>query len=304
MEKSSTPSLVGVSVRSINDSNNPDFKGNRGPRVAEARSSPQLLEKIHSSTQLNKLNSAYTTVDELNREGALLTDDNDVDLDKVVQGDTEGAGDRRKTPLKRKKNVNNGNKALSSSSLSISSMISPSQSRSSLVTSTDPVHDHTGDGNAQAGAASAGDEDRIRNSYGEFITNRSHRPHLASGESYQSTQNDTAGEDAGAERHGRSSKREDASRGYLRSLSRSLSRDPQKKAHDQEQEDSRMYSTNNYRISQLDLENAPHVIKEEIEEEQDQGALMDDEGNEEYSEQLRESASKQLDNDKLQESDH
>ena len=91
-------------------------------------------------------------------------------------------------------------------------------------------------------------------------------------------------------------------RDSLRSLSRSLSRDP-KKTQDQDAEDARMYSTNNYRISQIELQNAPHVIHEESEE-QDQGALLDDEGNEEHSEDLVEAAEAKLKDGELKESHH
>ncbi|SCV04892.1 LANO_0G13718g1_1 [Lachancea nothofagi CBS 11611] len=307
---SSTPSLVGFSVRDTDDSNNPDFSDDRRPSVPGARSSSQLLEKIHSSTQLNKLETPYTTVDELNREGALLTDDNEVDLDQVVHGKLDDPGALKKALLKKKNKQataagisgnHRGRVPLPSSSTPsiASSSYSPSQTRSSsLVTSTDPVH---GSVSASRLGNTAGnfplrenekDNDKIRNSYGEFISNRSHRPHLAGGDSYQSTTGHES-EDSPRERSGRTSRKEDASRGYLRSLSRSLSRDPNK-AHDQEVlDDALMYSTNNYRISRIDLENAPHVIKEEIEEEQDQGALLNDEGDDQYSPDLQEAASDQ-----------
>ncbi|SCU90621.1 LAME_0E09340g1_1 [Lachancea meyersii CBS 8951] len=314
--ESSTPSLVGFSVRGIDDSNNPDFCDDRRPTVADARSSPQLLEKIHSSSQLNKLEGPYTSVEELNREGALLTDDNEVDLDSVVHGKLGDAEDLKKSLLRKKKKqqqhhhnhhqhqhhglqVPRGVSSSSSSSMSpsASSSHSPSQTRSSsLVTSTDPVHhSHAGGG---AGARATGnfalndDDEQIRNSYGEFIANRSHRPHLAGGESYQST-NSYESEDSSRERSGRSARKEEASRDYLRSLSRSLSRDPRKSI---EHELSRVHL-------KPDVEASSHVITEEIEEsneqagqdQEDQGALLNDERDEDYSVELQQAANHEED---------
>ncbi|SCU98751.1 LADA_0H15126g1_1 [Lachancea dasiensis] len=305
MDKDSrTPSLVGISVRSINDSENPDFNEEKRPGMG--RSSSQLLEKISSSSQVSKLDSAYTSVDELNREGALLTDDNEVDLDNVVHGKLHEADDLKKSLLRKNRRPRQNPKNVpgdSSSSVSVaSSSYSPSQSRSSsLVTSTDPVVQGSvakaragGNFNLSARDSDASfsghkSEDKIRNSYGEFIANKSHRPHLAGGESYQSTKHGDT--ESPTERSGRTSRKEDASRGFLRSLSRSLSRDPKKVQEREQLEDAVMYSTNNYSISRIDLENAPHVIKEEIEEEQDQGALLNDEGDERYSADLQEAAS-------------
>ena len=60
--------------------------------------------------------------------------------------------------------------------------------------------------------------------------------------------------------------------------------------------DSRMYSTSNYSISLVDLENGPKIIPETLEEEQEdaekEGVLMEDEGNEEYTKDLEEAANK------------
>ncbi|SCW02558.1 LAFE_0F09098g1_1 [Lachancea fermentati] len=280
MDNSSTPSLVGVSVRSINDTKNPDFCEGTRPSVAGARSSPQLLNKIHSSTQLNKLTTPYSTVDELTREGALLTDDNDVDLDQLITKKTEDISDMKKKQLRKKKlaKVHSPGETPLSSSLTRSS---------SLVTSTDPIDPTVSPSrDKRVGFDEKAPNETIRNSYGEFIKDSSHRPHLARGESYQTTK---GSDEEGEERSGRSSIRKGVSTGYLRSLSRSLSRDA-KAAHDIEEiKDARMYSTNNYSISQVELENAPHVIKEE-EEEEEEGALMNDEGNEEYSEELNNAA--------------
>ncbi|SCU97841.1 LAFA_0G13652g1_1 [Lachancea sp. 'fantastica'] len=310
--ESSTPSLVGVSVRSINDSNNPDFCDDRSRSVSEVRSSSQLLEKIHSSTQLNKLQGSYTTVDELNREGALLTDDNSVDLDSVVHGKLGDDDNLKKSVLKKKKkrqqeyqNTGKGESSgaqfgatQSSSSGSFTSPShSPSQTRSSsLVTSRDPLRNSNsqvhvnprstsnfahknGNGNGND------DDDQIRNSYGEFITNRSHRPHLAGGASYQST-NSYESEETPRERSGRSARKEEASRDFLRSLSRSLSRDPKRSVADHE--------LNSRVVQRPDFEGSgPHVITEEIEDEQDQGALLNDEGDEQYTPELQQAASRE-----------
>ncbi|CEP61693.1 uncharacterized protein LALA0_S03e08702g [Lachancea lanzarotensis] len=288
--ESSTPSLVGVSVRSINDSNNPDFCDDKSRSVSEVRSSSQLLEKIHSSTQLNKLQGPYTTVDELNREGALLTDDNSVDLDNVVHGKLGDEENLQKSVLKKKKKRqqggHSGNTATASSSSG--SLTSPSQTRSSsLVTSTDPLHNSSAMlHNANVSSTSnSNTDDKIRNSYGEFITNRSHRPHLAGGVSYQSA-NGYESEETPRERSGRSARKEEASRGFLRSLSRSLSRDPMRSSVVADHELTSRGAP--------DFEGAgSHVIEEEIEDEQDQGALLNDEGDEQYIPELQQAASKE-----------
>mgnify|MGYP001398814024 FL=1 len=88
----------------------------------------------------------------------------------------------------------------------------------------------------------------------------------------------------------------------MRSISRSLSRDPARKRGPtgdvsdvtEKLNNARLYSTNNYSISQADLENAPHIIEQTLEEEQEdeeeEGALMDDQGNEEYDKELENAA--------------
>lgn len=57
-----------------------------------------------------------------------------------------------------------------------------------------------------------------------------------------------------------------------------------------------MYSTSNYSISLVDLENGPKIIPETLEEEQEdaekEGVSMEDEGNEEYTKDLEEAANK------------
>ncbi|SCV03715.1 LAMI_0H10374g1_1 [Lachancea mirantina] len=280
MERSSTPSLVGVSVRSINDSSNPDFSDNASVSVAESRTSPKLLNKIQSSTNLSKTDSAYTSVDDLTREGALLTDDNDVDLDQVINrpGEPRVSGELRRAARRPRAAV----RAQYTSDVGLRRS---QHSSTSLVTATDPLHDSRNSRSSSVPAApGTAPNDKIRNSFGEFIPDKSHRPHLAHGDSYQNIHEGEEDE----ERAGRSSRREKPSTDYLRSLSRSLSRDARKTRAIEELKDARMYSTNNYSISRADLENAPHVIKEEREEEEQEGVLIDDEGNEEYPPELTE----------------
>ena len=72
----STPSLVGGSVRSVNDLHNPDFNEQVSSNLHPVRSS-HVLNKINS--QPNLADASYTSVAELNREGALLTDEVDLD---------------------------------------------------------------------------------------------------------------------------------------------------------------------------------------------------------------------------------
>ena len=82
-EKSSTPSLVGLSVRDINDDAN-DTAPLR-PSFLDMKSRSQSLGRIPLST--NTPDQRYRSVDELTREGALLTDEIEVDLDQVSKGD-------------------------------------------------------------------------------------------------------------------------------------------------------------------------------------------------------------------------
>lgn len=317
-ESESTPSLVGVSVRSINDINNPDFKDELAGHPVHTVSSSHVLNKIQSRPTI-PTNGPYTSVDDLNREGALLTDE--VDLEKVInateQLTTDDEKQRKLALLKKKKQLEaqkqKNRLTASSSSASISS-INSGDSRS-LVTSTDPIEDQInitstlekshqtrrGAGYAHLDAERAA---AIRNSYGAFIKNECHRPHLAGGDSYQSFhEKEPSFENEEDERSGRRTQRsvdKISSAEYLRSLSRSLSRDPAKKRHsvtsvNGTDDDGRFYSTNNYSISQADLENAPHIMQqtltEEEEEDQEQGALMDDQGNEEFSRDLEDAAS-------------
>lgn len=325
-KSTSTPSLVGVSIRSINDSNNPDFQDDLSGPIVHSVSSSHVLNKIQS--QPNTVNTSYTSVADLNREGALLTDE--VDLDQVINATEELTDDldkqRKLLLLKKKKELEKHKQknkiSASSSSASVSSSHSPDSKY--LVTSTDPVDDQINitstlkkghQSRRRSGIHTESEEESentIRNSYGQFIRNESHRPHLAGGDSYQSIHESESGldsldEERRNERSGRRSGRsgdKQSSTEYLRSLSRSLSRDPAKKritsnvVNDASQSlnNSRFYSTNNYSISQADLENAPHIIQqtlaEEEEDEEEQGALMDDQGNDEYSRDLEEAAAK------------
>lgn len=313
----STPSLVGVSVRSINDAHNPDFTDSPSKPNLHTASSSHVLNKITSQPSL--VDASYTSVAELNREGALLTDE--VDLDQVTNA-TELENDDEKQKqlqaLKHKKQQQEKLKqkskiSIDSSSTSLKSMHSV-DSRS-LITSTDPIDDQINmSTSAEPGRRRAATnnrrgqakDDTIRNSYGEFIENKSHKPHLAGGESYQSCHESDVQSERDDERPGRRSRRsldnQSSSTEYLRSLSRSLSRDPARRRNGstnmndvtEKLNSTRLYSTNNYSISQADLENAPHIIQqtlaEEEEEEENEGALMDDQGNEEYSRELEEAA--------------
>ncbi|CCE90757.1 uncharacterized protein TDEL_0B06280 [Torulaspora delbrueckii] len=309
----STPSLVGGSVRSVNDLHNPDFNEQVSSNLHPVRSS-HVLNKINS--QPNLADASYTSVAELNREGALLTDE--VDLDQVINATEQSTDDtdkqRKMQALKQKRQMEmlkqRSRNSINSSSASIHS--TPSAESRYLVTSTDPVDDQINvsgpSGKHRRGLHSSGaesNEDSIRNSYGEFIKSKCHRPHLAGGESYQSSHDSEFSDDRGEERAGRRSRRSldnQSSTEYLRSISRSLSRDPARKRGPtgdvsdvtEKLNNARLYSTNNYSISQADLENAPHIIEQTLEEEQEdeeeEGALMDDQGNEEYDKELENAA--------------
>lgn len=312
----STPSLVGFSVRSINDTNNPDFTDSPLPPSLHPVSSSHVLNKIISQPSLD---ASYTSVAELNREGALLTDE--VDLDQVTNAtETDADQDTHKKlqALKQKRQQEKlklkGRIPIDSSSTSLKSMHS-SDSRS-LITSTDPIDDqinistYSETGRRRAAVreshGSKNKDDSIRNSYGELIENKCHKPHLASGDSYQSSHESDVQSERSEERSGRRSRRsldnQSSSTDYLRSLSRSLSRDPARKRNNgpsvndvaEKLNNARFYSTNNYSISQADLENAPHIIQQTLEEEEEdeeaEGALMEDQGNEEHSKELEEAA--------------
>lgn len=289
MESSSTPSLVGLSVRSINDSKNPDFSDDRRASLTPVRSSSHLLNMIQSSTHEHhnkKDESNYTTVDELTREGALLTDDQDVDLDQLIGKQMDDIAGMKKALLRKKAQNKKVNSADSTPALT------PMHSDSkSLVTSTDPIDDVISSPKKDDCIVENAEE-TIRNSFGEYIRNKSHRPHLARGDSYQTTKDeDSEATEVSGERQGRLKKK--VSTEYLRSLSRSLNRDNKKHpslTREDKRGDSRMYSTNNYSISQMDLEIAPHIIEEKLEEEEEEGVLMDDEESEEYPKELVDAA--------------
>lgn len=307
-KNTSTPSLVGESVRSVDDARNPDFNDDAIGSTLHPVPSSHVLNKIHSHSNLT--DASYTSVAELNREGALLTDE--VDLDEVINATEQAPDDadkqRKLQALKHKRHLEmlklKSRSSINSSSASIKSI--PSGESRSLVTSTDPLDDQINipdiKGRQRRGLHSSthsgeAKEESIRNSYGEFIHNRSHRPHLAGGESYQSSHDSDTKEDYGDERSGRRSRRSldnHSSTEYLRSLSRSLSRDPARTKNNGNEvkdvtDNARFYSTNNYSISQADLENAPHIIQQTLQEE-DEGALMDDQGNEEYNKELEDAA--------------
>lgn len=251
-----TPSLVGDSIRNVDDSH-----------PGESAPSSMVLNKIQP--QDPSVDGSYTSVAELNREGALLTDEMDMDqvvnaTDKVHE-DPDHHRNWLKLLKKRQLQQSRDNENNYNGRRVGSSNISPVRTESkSLLSSVDL------------------DDDRIiRNSNGEVF--KDDTPHLAKGESYQSaglTGEKTLPVDEKEERPGRRTVRslDSGSREYLRSLSRSLSRDPVAHRKNQQAssaeageslENARLYSTNNYSISQADLENAPHIIqtlKEEPEE--------------------------------------
>ena len=313
--RGSTPCLIGDSIRNVNDGNSLDFQyTNQFNEESEA--SRLLTPQTSSNHALSKMQKdddirdrSYTSVAELNREGALLTDEVDlenVDASKVRSNrdDLEAEEKRKKLLLLKKKQRN---KSINSESFSSPSL--RASKSNSLITSTDPVEDHiskyssSGTPRNITGEADDEDEDIIRNSYGQMIKNNSNRPHLAKGESYQSAEQEidhTAPEksEKRQERSGRSFDRQKSSAEFLRSLSRSISRGPTKNktVSPSKGEDTRMYSTSNYSISLVDLENGPKIIPETLEEEQEdaekEGVLMEDEGNEEYTKDLEEAANK------------
>lgn len=278
-----TPSLVGDSVRNVDDTQVPDLT----QEPIEHASSSLVLNKIQP--QDTSVDGSYTTVADLNREGALLTDE--MDMDQVVNA-TERAQDnpdehRKWLKLLKKKQLEQN---------SSQDNVSPQRiaESKSLVTATDPIEDQISITPSQRTRGRQLDQ-TIRNSYGEFIRDESHRPHLARGQSYQK---------GDEERPGRRTARslDKDSRDYLRSLSRSLSRDPARRRNPQVStggesagenlDNARLYSTNNYSISQADLEKAPHIIQtlREEPEEPSEGVLENDQGNEEFPLDLQEAA--------------
>lgn len=271
------PSLVGDSVRNVDDTHSGDSRS--GP-IDHATSSSMVLNKIQP--QDSSVDGSYTTVAELNREGALLTDE--MDMDQIINATDRVREDpdqhrqwlkllkKRQLEQSRDNSTSHSNKSIGSSNVSpvrsseSKSLLGPVDSGDDQITFS-PQH--------KSGHI-------IRNSNGEIIRDESHRPHLARGESYQSAggTGETLPIDEREERPGRRTVRslDTGSREYLRSLSRSLSRDPAAHRRNQQVstaeageslENARLYSTNNYSISQADLENAPHIIqtlKEEPEE--------------------------------------
>lgn len=266
---SEKPSLVGVSVRDIDDSENPDYVPGKSPALAHLNETVKKLHIPHTGVE----GDHYASVDELNKEGALLTDAPDVDLDTMIAKGLDDISELKSSMENKKKNKKKSNKSSSYSEISDSSnVISPSNSGTveSLITSTDPIDDNiigavTND-SAQDPRATDNLHAIIRNSYGEVINPSSDRPHLARGDSYQQSVEETNGVAMPNARSGRSSSKRMSS-DYLRSLSRSLQRDHKKDLGEVpsgiDTIDRSIYSTTSYSISQRDLENAPHVIKEE-----------------------------------------
>ncbi|QEU58225.1 hypothetical protein KDRO_A02400 [Kluyveromyces lactis] len=286
---SEQPSLVGHSVRDIDDSENPDFVPEKMPDFSQLNESVRRLNLKNSSPDDS---DQYTSVAELNKEGALLTDDQDVDLDDIIAKGLDDISEL-KSSLENKKKIKNKKKtkkSSSSGSLSqdFSYSISPVHSGTvdSLVTSTDPIDDNivaptagdiTDGGKSRArstnktekrvSATSDSSHSVIRNSYGEIINDNSERPHLARGDSYQQSVDDLENS-ASNGRSGRSTSKR-FQNDYLRSLSRSLQRDHadhKSVSDDTGVQAQDIYSTTSYSISQRYVENAPHVIRESHEE--------------------------------------
>ncbi|CCE66084.1 hypothetical protein TPHA_0O01150 [Tetrapisispora phaffii CBS 4417] len=285
-----SPSLIGESIRSVEDSNNPDYN--------TAVDASSQINKITGSTLIKQLNkhsndglttkdTSYTSVEDLNREGALLTDE--MDMDRIVNVtselkiDDKEDDEKRLALLKKKKELRERmygeNSKISNNGSSPYLSMSPSLSNAnSLVTSTDPIDDqmntiindakHSNIKKSESESESES-EKTIRNSYGEFIKKETNKPHLARGDSYQSSviQEESNGQESKSpERLGRTFNRYSSTE-YLRSLSNSLSRDVKNTrssfSESSSTSDPRLFSTNNYSISQMDLQNAPHIIKEE-----------------------------------------
>ncbi|OEJ92508.1 Uncharacterized protein AWRI3579_g69 [Hanseniaspora osmophila] len=366
----STPSLIGMSVRQCDDVENSDYPeivasnyhahGNNGAS-SSSLDNPQttngnrpyskdfLSNKDHfkkSSSFVNDSNNEYdyTTVNELDQEGALLTDEylGTVDTENVVlkpmksphedynTEESKLALRKRLNLLKRRQSeVQNSVNQLSAASSNVeepgasgtvthkhdasdrithstgnSMHVTPvTSSSNTLATTTDPYEDvidkppHSSSSsspsssanNANAGIGQNGEE-QIRNSYGEYILNKSHKPHLARGDSYQSNASDvtssasttdllehslssaslgacasgTVADRNAGDRVGRGHHQHVESN-YLRELNRSLSRDPALKnkhihAHDgagaDDDHSSSSTSVNNYHISKNDMEHA------------------------------------------------
>ncbi|CCK73510.1 uncharacterized protein NDAI_0G05270 [Naumovozyma dairenensis CBS 421] len=239
-----TPTLVGSSVRDIDDV---DTKEEPFVKVHDRSRS---LNRISQRSRSPRVDDEYTTVDELNREGALLTEETDIDLDKSmpIKDLTE---DCTKYTLNKKLNRND-NKNLF----------------------------HHPKGNVE-------DKNILRNSYGQAIKFGSDRPHLAHGESYQSVGDGTENDAEVNERLGRTNDKPSLSKDYLRSLSKSLTREKNRdrspNGRGMTTFDDKIYSTNNYTISQVDIGNVSSNIIAEEEQEDREGVLLDDQGNEEYS---------------------
>lgn len=333
-EHGNTPTLVGWSVRNINDSKY-DHEG-------EPLAKHGAHQSRHAVPGVHRTDSPYTSVEDLNREGALLTDELDVAIDNMSLQHTheEDPETHRRLLLLKKKKL--ASQAAAHPHLPPTSgtpgsndghlhhhvsleRVSRLESRSrSLVTSTDPSPYSLNPFNGRSpsslspnrkGGAGA---NLIKNSYGEIIIDGSHRPHLARGDSYQSitaesdhempppkSQSDTYAQDKPTERAGRNYDRKLSNKEYLRSLSRSLSKDPHHRYSRNSEKHSMNYSndanleheltaqssTSSYHIQLNDLGNVQVSEETELMDsdkiDEVQGTLMDDEGNEEYPQTLR-----------------
>ncbi|CCH60998.1 hypothetical protein TBLA_0D05040 [Henningerozyma blattae CBS 6284] len=280
-----TQSLVGLSIRDIDDKSSPKLEDEELILTSNP-SSKNLLHKIHSPLNNNskevkdefeffdnnqsdnpKQQHSYTNLDDLNKTGALLSDEINLNPDGDIPGEInsvlfekiegeeedyklnnfqkQGIKDDRDEKIANAKKLEIEklkfleeqklkNKDLLSSSTSLLEITkSNSNSATNLVTTTDPIDDSgyaspQRSNNQSLRSNLDSKNEAVRNSFGELIVNQSHKPHLARGDSYQSITNENESE-TDDQRHGRSSFRS-SSTDYLRSLSRSLSRDPKKKS--------------------------------------------------------------------------
>ncbi|SSD61707.1 uncharacterized protein SCODWIG_03468 [Saccharomycodes ludwigii] len=257
----SSPSLVGLSIRSVNDKENPDFQDGK-PQLTASQTSLSVFNNNNNNSAISESiikekeeDADYTTVADLNKEGALLTDDNEVDVNQLIRNssatnDIDNLQRVLKLKQKRMKNnrgVNHHNDIYGETH---SNDISPIVSNQSLlITSTDPINDTIMPSNKSATSGDNGEtNEKVRNSYGEDIVIKSDRPHLARGDSYQNTvkgsskeriSNSNNGSSTGVgtattttntaaitSDQGRSGRSKYIGKEYLRSLSRSMSRGP------------------------------------------------------------------------------
>lgn len=301
-----TPSLIGLSIRDIDDSHSPQPEEDANAIMNSQEFTKKALDKMHLGDNFSK--NSYSNLDDLNSTGALLTDDMELNPEGDVPGDSnsvkmeddedyklnnykeQGIEDDRSEKLASEKTLKQQKKAFldKQKQKNRDNVTFSLNERTNLVTSTDPINEGTlsrtmsptrqtlinHDLDNNLGSAS-----KVKNSFGEYIVNESNRPHLARGDSYQSVNSNSATKEE-EDRIGRAGNR--SSTDYLRSLSKSLTRDhshsngnsrisrgkgPVDGAEIGEtNNDSLNFSTNNYGISQDEMEvAAKKLIAEEDE---------------------------------------